>query len=236
MSEIVLRVEGIKKSFGSLRAVRGISLEVKGGEMVAIVGPNGSGKTTLLKMVVGVLKGEAGSVWVKEREMGKEPVEAKKEIGYVADRPEAYPFLTGWEFLYLTGKLKGVGSKATKEKLEPLIKDLGIEEIVESRMEGYSRGSWQKVALLAALIIEPHLIVVDEPVAGLDPESIKWVGKTLREAAMRGAAVVMVTHTLDFAEEYADRTILIVKGEVVGERMKTDKISLEEWYRRELKK
>ena len=216
-TEIVLDIRDVSKSFGQTKAVDKINLQIHRGEIYALIGPNGSGKTTLLKMMVGLLKPNQGEIIVLANRVDGDNVETKSETGYVPDKPEGYPYLTGNEFIKLTTRLRGGSAKEAQQIASSLVKAFDIEPVLREQMEGYSRGSLQKTAFIAALAGSPSLLIIDEPIAGLDPLSIKVFGETLKKFAKAGGTVLMVTHTLSFAQDYADRVGVMVKGKLVKE-------------------
>lgn len=230
----VLEVAGVAKSYGRTAAVRGVDMRIKEGEIYALIGPNGSGKTTLIKMIVGLLRIDRGKVAILGNRVGGEAIEAKRLIGYVPDKPEGYGYLTGRELLYLTARLKGLTEEEAKKQIEASVGLFGIEKILEGRMDGYSRGSLQKTAFLAALLGEPRLLVIDEPIVGLDPVSIKVFGEELVKFAGGGGAVLLVTHTLEFASKYASRVGVMGGGRIVAEEKVGDMIRIEKVYEKAL--
>ncbi len=230
----LLDIENVTKTFGSLKALDAVTLKVKKGEIFALIGPNGSGKTTLINTIVGLLKADSGKVKIAGVDIDQKPIVAKALLGYVPDNPANYPFLTGIEFLYLTGRLKHLSQSDIKKQVADLEKLFPIEDVLPTPMSGYSRGSLQKIAFLASLLGEPKLLLIDEPVVGLDPLSIKIFGKKLKQFTASGGSVFLSTHTLNFAHKYADTVGIMYLGKMVKEIKDPQKIDLEKTYEKEV--
>lgn len=225
-----IETKNLTKKFGNLRAVNKVNLKVKKGEIYALIGPNGAGKTTVIKMLVGLLSPTKGTAEVFGMDIRKHPKEAKGKFGYISDNPSAYGFLTGMEFLELTASLRGLKEEKARKRIKKLTFLFPIKKILSQQMDQYSRGNRQKVAFLAALLSDPELLIIDEPVAGLDPESIEIFGKELRKFAKKGGAVLFVTHILSFGQKYADRVTLMDEGSIITERKVKKEASLKSVY------
>lgn len=232
--EIILEIKEVSKNYGRTAAVRAVEMKIGAGDIYALIGPNGSGKTTLMKMIVGLLRIDKGEISILGNQIKGEAIEAKKLIGYVPDKPEGYGYLSGKELLYLTGRLKGMREAEVRVRVEQLMKLFDIEKILEGRMDGYSRGNLQKTAFLAALLGEPKLLIIDEPIVGLDPVSIRVFGERLVKFAKDGGAVLFATHTLDFASKYANRVGVMSEGKIVAEEKLSNKIKIEKVYEKAL--
>lgn len=215
------------KKFGSFIAVNNVSLKIESGERYALVGANGAGKSTLLKMLVGLLFPTSGTAKVHGHDVENEPLIAKEHIGYMSDDPSAYDFLTGEEFLILTGRLRGLSESATAKRITELSTLFPIGGILDQPMTRYSRGNKQKVAFLAAILAKPKVLIIDEPIVGLDSGSIEILGKTLKEYAAVGNTVIFVTHILDFAERFASRAGIVKNGQIIDEVVVTKTTKLE---------
>ncbi len=231
MSDI-LQVKSVTKKFGDLVAVNDISLNIKAGTIHALIGPNGSGKTTLLNCIVGLLRPDVGKILVKGVDIQEKPVTAKHFFSYISDNPTIYPYLTGLEFIRLTAKLHRISEEQTEKKLAELINLFPIADILSTRTESYSRGNLEKTAFLSTLISDPNLIIIDEPIVGLDPVSVRIFGKTLQAFTKAGGAVLLSTHTLDFAEKYADGVSVIHGGKLLKEISVSSKTDLEDIYQK----
>ncbi|MDO8657509.1 MAG: ABC transporter ATP-binding protein [Candidatus Levybacteria bacterium] len=223
---------GLFKSFGSLHAVSDVNLKIKPGGIYALIGPNGAGKTTLIKLITGLLAPTKGLLKVFDIEISLNPVAAKKMFGYIPDDPVPYDFLTGREFLALTGNLKNMKHQQIEKRIESLETIFPIKDVIDQKMGDYSRGNKQKLAFLAGLISEPELLIIDEPIVGLDPSSIEIFGKTLKEFSKNGGTVFFATHILDFAKTYADRVGIMIGGKIVHEEEVLESTSIEKIYQK----
>jgi ABC-2 type transport system ATP-binding protein len=212
-----LSLERLSKRFPARLAVDELSLDVEPGEIYGLIGPNGSGKTTTVKMVAGLYRPSGGRVRVDGIDLQAEPERAKRRIGYIPDEPFAYDRLSGREFLHLVGELWGVPAADRTRRLEELAGLFDLGTILDGYIESYSRGSRQKLAIVAALLHDPGLLVVDEPIVGLDPESAVRARDLLRAFADAGGAVLLCTHTLTFAEAVCRRVGLLRGGRLVAE-------------------
>lgn len=225
-----LSVKAVTKIFGRLPAVDNISFEVSPGTIYALIGPNGSGKTTLANCIVGLLRPEMGKVLISGVDIQESPVKAKCLFSYISDNPAVYPYLTGFEFLRLTARLHGLDEIETRKRIDELKGIFPIQDILSTTTDSYSRGNIEKTAFLAAILPKPTLLVIDEPIVGLDPASVKIFGDTLSSFAKHGGTVLLSTHTLSFAKKYADKVGIVQKGKLIKEILITSKIDLEDIY------
>ena len=207
---------GVTKCFGQKRAVDDLTLRLRPGEVFAFLGPNGAGKTTTLKMTTGLLRPDRGTVRICGLELGRETLKAKRLLAYVPDQPFLYEKLTGREFIHFVRDVYGVSPEQAEQRLERLRERLGMDGFLDQLAESYSHGMKQKVALAAALIHDPTVLVVDEPIVGLDPRTIRVIKTIFREIADAGGTVFMSTHTLDVAEAIADRIGIIQHGRLIA--------------------
>ena len=214
--DVVVRLAGVSKSFGPKRAVIDLSLELRAGEVFAFLGPNGAGKTTTLKMATGLLRPDTGTVEVCGASMVREGRRAKQNLAYVPDQPFVYDKLTGREFIRFAREMYGVPTDVADRRLAHLKERLAMDGFLDQLSETYSHGMKQKVALAAALIHGPQLLIVDEPTVGLDPRMIRVIRTIFREIADEGGTVFMSTHTLDVAEQVADRIGIIHDGRLTA--------------------
>jgi ABC-2 type transport system ATP-binding protein len=216
MTSPALEIRNLTKSFKE-KAVDGLSLSIRRGEFYALLGPNGAGKTTTLRMVAGLLKPDSGSVGIFGIDALDNPIAAKAVTAWVPDEPMVYDKLDPLEYLEFVAGLWGMDeAKATKRAAE-LIGVLGLEAQASTRCQGLSKGMRQKVALAGALIHEPQLIILDEPLTGLDAGSARRVKAVLKEHVANGATVVMTTHILEVAERMAERIGVIARGRLIAE-------------------
>src|SRR5580704_14027942 len=205
MSEsLSLELRGLKKSFGR-PAVDGLDLSVRCGEFYTLLGPNGAGKTTTLRMVVGLLRPDAGAISVLGIDALADPVAAKRLMAWISDEPMIYDKLTPLEYLEFVAGLWGIAPEVAQARAQDLIGWLNLEPHAHQRCEGFSKGMRQKVALAGALVHEPSLIILDEPFTGLDAGSALKVKTVLRDHVAAGGTVIMTTHILEVAERMADR-------------------------------
>jgi ABC-2 type transport system ATP-binding protein len=211
-----LEVRGLTKRFDR-PAVDALDLTVRSGEFYALLGPNGAGKTTTLRMVAGLLQPDAGSIAIAGIDALKDPVAAKQVTAWVSDEPMIYDKLTPLEYLEFVAGLWGVPPALAERSARELLVSLGLETNMHERCEGFSKGMRQKVALAGALIHDPRLIILDEPLTGLDAVSARHVKGLLGERVRGGCTVIMTTHILEVAERMADRIGVISAGKLVAE-------------------
>lgn len=230
MEKAVIETEGITRDFEKVRAVDEVNLKVNQGEIYALIGPNGAGKTTLIKMLVGLLNPTKGKAVICGHDISKDPIGAKRSFGYVSDNPIVYDYLTGYEFLNMTGVLRGMKEQEIEGRLAELTEIFPLKDILPQKMGSYSRGNRQKTAFLASLISQPEILFIDEPIAGLDPTSIKAFGETLKSFAQNGGTVFLATHILSFGQEYASRVGGMNKGKIYQETSVSEH-NLEEIYK-----
>jgi len=215
-SELAIALAGVSKSYGRTPAVRDLSLQIPRGELFAFLGPNGAGKTTTIKMIVGLLKPDAGVLAVCGWTMRGNGMAAKAQIAYVPDQPFLYDKLTGREFLYFVAEMYGLSARQRDAKLDKLLRRLDIREFFDQLTESYSHGMKQKVVLAAALLHDPAVLVIDEPMVGLDPRTIRAVKNLFVEHTRAGGTIFMSTHILDIAEDVADRIGIIHEGRLIA--------------------
>jgi ABC-2 type transport system ATP-binding protein len=211
-----LEVRGLTKRFDR-PAVDALDLTVRTGEFYALLGPNGAGKTTTLRMVAGLLLPDAGSVSILGIDALADPVAAKQIMAWVSDEPMIYDKLTPLEYLEFVAGLWGIDPAVSAASAYKLLVSLGLEPHLHERCEGFSKGMRQKVALAGALVHDPRLIILDEPLTGLDALSARHVKGLLQERVRSGCTVIMTTHILEVAERMADRIGVIAKGQLVAE-------------------
>lgn len=217
MDGLALRLHRLTKRFGPLVAVDDLSIEVRAGEIYGLIGPNGSGKTTTVKMLAGLYRPTGGRIEIAGVDLGREPERAKRALGYVPDEPFVYDKLSGREFLHLVGELYGIPRTERGARIERLLGLFPVTEVIDGYMERYSRGNKQKLVILASLLHEPRVLVIDEPIVGLDPESAIKTRGLLAAFARAGGAVFLSTHTLAFAESVCHRVGLLKAGRLVQE-------------------
>lgn len=206
----------IIKKFGDLVAVNDLSLTVPRGEFFAVLGPNAAGKTTTIKVLTGLIKATSGAAKVGGFDVQQQPLEARRLMAYVPDFPFLYDKLTPWEFFRFTGQLFGMADTAIRANGEELIARFNLEQYVNKSIEGLSHGTRQRVAIVSALLHDPQVFVIDEPMVGLDPQHARIVKDILKERSRAGMTVFLSTHQLSVAEELADRIGIIHKGRLIA--------------------
>ena len=206
----------LTKKYGDLAAVSGLSLRVETGEIFGFIGPNGAGKTTTIRMMGGVTAPTEGCVVIDGVSMEQDPVGAKKRIGFIPDRPYLYEKLTGMEFLRFTSDLYGIDDGLFAERVRDALGTFSLLDWKDELIESYSHGMKQRLVFASAMIREPRVIIVDEPMVGLDPAGIKRVKDLFRRFARRGAAIFLSTHALEVAEDLCDRIGVISRGRLVA--------------------
>lgn len=210
----MIRARQIEKRYGSFQAVHPMDLDVHDGEVFGFLGLNGAGKTTTLRMLGGVLPPTAGEVWIDGVSLAENPVEARRRMGFIPDRPYLYDKLTAREFLHFLGAMYGVEERALAERANAVLRLEGLESRADALIESFSHGMKQRLTLAGALLHEPRLIIVDEPMVGLDPRGAKQIKQVFRELAAAGRTVFMSTHTLDVAAEVCDRLAIVHQGRI----------------------
>ena len=212
----MIALTNLTKRYGDLMAVDQLNISVERGEIFGFIGPNGAGKTTTIRMMAGVLKRTEGEVLIGGLDMASDPVAAKRVIGFIPDRPFLYEKLTGMEFMRFSADLYGVGDGVFREKAEGLLIQFSLYDWADQLIEAYSHGMKQRLVIASALLHAPRVIIVDEPMVGLDPAGIRMVKDLLRELAGKGTAIFMSTHTLEIAEDLCDRIGIIHRGRLVA--------------------
>jgi ABC-2 type transport system ATP-binding protein len=212
----MIELTDLTKTYGSHTAVDRLSLRVERGEVFGFIGPNGAGKTTTIKMLGGVLEPTSGTVRVAGIDMRAAPEEAKRRIGFIPDRPYLYEKLTGLEFLKFTADIYGLPEARFAERAAAMLAMFALADWSGELIESYSHGMKQRLIMAAALVHAPEVVVVDEPMVGLDPRAILMVKGLLRRLAAEGATVFMSTHTLPVAEDICDRIGVIHRGRLVA--------------------
>ena len=212
----MIKLENLTKKYPSVTAIDNISLSVDKGELFGFLGPNGAGKTTTIRMMAGLVKPTSGNVFINGWNIANDPNEAKVITGFIPDRPFLYSKLTGREFLWFAGRLYGLKKEDINKRLEPLMELFNMEDYVDNLIESFSHGMKQRLVMASSLIHKPKLLIVDEPMVGLDPKGASLVKKIFREICKKGTTIFMSTHTLEIAEEMCDRIGIIQKGTIVA--------------------
>ena len=212
----MIKISNVSKSYSKgIKAVDDLSLVVEDGEIVAFVGPNGAGKSSTIKMLTGIIKPDNGEIHIGEYDIRKEGLKAKENIGYIADNPDMFLRLKGIEFLNLIADIYKVSTEDRQERIKLYAKRFGLEEVLDDQMQSYSHGMRQKMMVIAALVHNPLVWILDEPLTGLDPKSAYELKKMMREHADAGNSVLFSTHVLEVAEKLCDKIIIINHGKTI---------------------
>jgi ABC-2 type transport system ATP-binding protein len=225
----MIRLENLTKKFGDFVAVDNLTLEVKSGEFFGFLGPNGAGKTTTIKMIAGLIRPTSGKIFICGIDALEEPEKAKSLLAYVPDQPFIYDKLTGREFLFFIGGLFKMEKGKIREKVNLLVEHFELERWIDRRIEEYSQGMKQRVIIASALLHDPKVIVIDEPMVGLDPRSARIVKETLKQKTKEGVSIFMSTHSLEVAEELCDTIGIIKEGKLIA---KFDSSEIENFRKR----
>ena len=234
----MIQFEHVTRKYGTKVAVSDLSLEIPSGELFAFLGPNGAGKTTTIKMIVGLLRPSSGTIRLWGHDIAENNSAANRLLGYVPDVPYLYDKLSGVEFLQFIGEMYGLHHRDLKARIVQQIDDFRLNDFVEDLTESYSHGMKQRLAFAAAMLHDPKVLVIDEPMVGLDPRSVRLVKDLLRVKAAAGQTIFMSTHLLSIAEEIADRVGIVAHGQLkflgtldeLREALSTHETSLEHLY------
>ena len=211
----MLKIVGLTKKYGEKCAVDNLSLEIAPGEICAFIGHNGAGKTTTLKAAVGILSFDEGHISIDGVSVADEPIKAKSLIAYIPDNPDLYEFLSGISYLNFVCDVFGIDANVRKDKIQLLGDKLGLTKDLGQRIGEYSHGMKQKLAIIAAFLHSPKLIIMDEPFVGLDPRASFVLKEMMREHCERGGSIFFSTHVLDVAEKICDKVVIIEGGKLI---------------------
>jgi ABC-2 type transport system ATP-binding protein len=212
----MIHLDQVTKVYGTKKAVDCLSLQVEAGELFAFLGPNGAGKTTTIKLMCGLLFPTSGRVRIGGHDLQEEGDQARQMIGYVPDQPFLYDLLTGREFLRFIAQMYGMPAAEEKARIDEVIDLFSLNEFVDDLAQSYSHGMRQRTVFAAALLHRPQVLIIDEPTVGLDPASVRQLKDLLRKEASDGTTVFLSTHSLDLAQELADRIGIVQHGRLVG--------------------
>ncbi len=212
----MISLTGLHKHFGKVKAVNGIDLEIADGELFCFLGPNGAGKTTTIKMMVGLMTPTAGEIRVGGIDVVAQPEAAKAIIGYIPDAAFLYQQLTGGEYLQMVGQLYDMPPAELEREQDALTERLAMGEWLHERIGGYSQGMKQRLGFAGAFLHRPRIMIIDEPMVGLDPRTARTIKDMLREQSREGVTLFVSTHNLNVAEELADRISIINRGQLLG--------------------
>ncbi|MEL6344664.1 MAG: ABC transporter ATP-binding protein [Myxococcota bacterium] len=212
----MIDLQSVEKRYGTFQALHPLTLQVKHGEVFGFLGPNGAGKTTTIRMLAGVLVPTNGQIKIDGIDIVEQPIEARRRVGYIPDRPYLYEKLTAREFMQFVGGIYGISPEDIAERTESLLAENDLLNRADELVEAYSHGMKQRLVLSAALLHTPRLLIVDEPMVGLDPHGARRIKDKLREIANSGRTVFLSTHSLDVAQEVCDRVGILFRGRLVA--------------------
>ncbi len=217
MNQPVLSVKNLNKSFDSNVVLNNISFEVYPGQIIGYIGPNGAGKSTTVKIFLGMLEKDSGSIEIFGKQLNPGDWAYKKNIGYVPEQSDVYENLTGSEYLSFIGELYGLDPTLTDEKAQGLMALFGIEDSYHSRISSYSKGMRQKLLIIASMIHDPDILFLDEPLSGLDANSVMVFREILDQLKKRGKTIFYSSHIMEVVEKISDRILLLTDGEIVAD-------------------
>ncbi|MBS6564111.1 MAG: 3-dehydroquinate dehydratase [Selenomonadales bacterium] len=214
----MLKISNLSKSYakGNKKAVDSLNLEIKNGEIFGFIGPNGAGKTTTIKMITGILNPDRGEIEINGHSLKDDPIAAKMSMGYVPDNHDIYEMLTGREYLSFMADMYNVPMRERKERIERYLSQFELDKAVDSQIKSYSHGMKQKLVITGALLHEPALWILDEPLVGLDPRSAMLLKEQMRAHCSAGNTVFFSTHVLEVAERLCDRIGIIDHGRLIA--------------------
>jgi len=211
----MIKLINLTKNYGKLTAVNGINIEVAQGEVFGFLGPNGAGKTTSIKIMAGLLQPTSGSALIGGYDVQQEPLKAKFITGFIPDRPFLYEKLTAAEFMHFVAKLYGMNDPKTR--ISELLGLFGLNEWADELVENFSHGMKQRLVMASSLLHRPQVLVVDEPMVGLDPRGARLVKDIFKDLASNGVTIFMSTHTLEIVEQMCTRVAIIHKGDIIAQ-------------------
>ncbi len=212
-----LEIVDLKKNYASVKALKGISFKVKEGEVVGLLGPNGAGKSTTLKILATLLKPSSGKVLLSGKDIWEDVFSYRASLGYVPENSELYPDMSGYEYLVFVGRLRGLDERELRKRAESFLELFGLAEKMYIPIRDYSRGMKQKVLLSSALLHRPEIILLDEPMAGLDSFSVFVVMELIKGLASAGKIVIYASHILELVEKVCSRVVIINRGEILAD-------------------
>lgn len=211
----MLNIRNLTKSYGNVKAVDDLTLEIRPGEICGFIGHNGAGKTTTIKCICGILPFEKGDIQVNGISVREDPLTCKKNISYIPDNPDIYEFMTGIQYLNFIADIYGVDSSVRQERIHRIADQLDLTKDLNQSVGAYSHGMKQKLVIISALIHDPKLIIMDEPFVGLDPTASYQLKQLMREHCNQGGSIFFSTHVLDVAEKLCDQVAIIKNGKLI---------------------
>lgn len=216
-SMLAVKLETVSKRFGTVQAVKNLDLQIDVGTVFGFLGPNGSGKSTTMKMIMGLLKADSGNLNVYGIDVSNNPWDVKKIVGYVPESPRLYDFLTGLEYLDFIADVYGLDAATKKTRINEYLAAFDLENRENEMISGYSHGMQQKIAIIAALLHKPKLLILDEPLSGLDPKSARIVKDLIHKLANEGVTTILSTHVLEIADAVCDKIAILYNGSKLAE-------------------
>lgn len=212
----MINIKNVTKTYnGTHKAVDDVSIQINSGEIVGFIGPNGAGKTTTIKMLTGILAPDSGSITLNDLSIRDQPIEAKQQFGYVSDDPNAFLKLKGIEYLNFIADIYNINELDRQKRIQNYTQLLGLDKALNDKLLSYSHGMRQKIMVIEVLLHNPYLLILDEPLTGLDPQSSYILKEAMREHANQGGAVFFSTHVLEVAEKLCDKVVIINHGQIV---------------------
>lgn len=226
VSKPIIRISNLRKAYGSKQVLKGIDLDIYPGQVIGYIGPNGAGKSTTVKILTGLISDFEGQVIVNDIDIQENPLAVKSQIGYVPENAELYDVLTPMEYLDFVGKLYGMEDALIEQRSLQLLKAFGLEAQAYNRMDTFSKGMRQKVLLISGIIHNPQIIILDEPLSGLDANAVIVVKELISLLAKEGKTIFYCSHMMDVVEKVSDRIMLIAEGSIIAdgsfEQLKTN--------------
>ncbi|NME07733.1 ABC transporter ATP-binding protein [Psychrobacillus sp. BL-248-WT-3] len=213
----ILSLVNVSKQFGNKHVLNGVNLDVYEGQIIGYIGPNGAGKSTTVKLIIGLIDGYSGMIEIFGENIKRNNYTYKKRIGYVPETAELYENLTAYEYLVFTGEMYGLTTKEAEVKAFTLMKEFGLEAAFHQRLSSFSKGMKQKVLIISSLLHDPDLLFYDEPLSGLDANSVMVIKEILAKLAAQGKTIFYSSHIMDVVEKISNRIVLLVNGEVVAD-------------------
>lgn len=217
IKEPIITINDLRMGFGNKQVLKGVNLQVYKGQIIGYIGPNGAGKSTTVKIMLGLVTGYTGEVKILGEDISNKSIEYKRKIGYVPEVAEIYDNLTAREYLTFIGELYGLDYDEADKKAHKLMKIFGIDEVYDSRITSYSKGMKQKVLIISSLLHNPDILFLDEPLSGLDANSVMVVKEILAELAAQGKTIFYSSHIMDVVEKISNRIVLLNGGQIVAD-------------------
>ena len=216
-SQSIISIKNLKMSYGSKTVLNGINLEISRGQIIGYIGTNGAGKSTTIKIMLGIIEGYVGKVEILGQDISNGSVEYKKRIGYVPELADIYENLTAYEYISFLGGIYGLEEKKLIERVKKLMDLFGMEDVINSRISSFSKGMKQKLLIICSLIHNPDILFFDEPLSGLDANSVMVFKEVMKTLARQGKTIFYSSHIMDVVEKVSDRILLINDGQVVAD-------------------